>query len=85
MFRGRSLRGAALLYAGQAIFDQGRKRWDRLTAEEQSELKRLLKLSRGRPSSLSAAERDDLRRLIRRANDRGEDAGGGSPGWRDAR
>jgi hypothetical protein len=79
VFRGRSLRGAALLYAGRAILDQGQKRWERLTAEERSQLTRLLKLSRGRPSNLNAAERDDLSRLIRKANGGGEHGGGGPP------
>jgi hypothetical protein len=67
LFGRRSLRGAALLWAGRQVIEHGRKRWNRLTPEEQSELQRLIKLSRGRPSNLSAAERDEVNRIVRKA------------------
>jgi hypothetical protein len=68
----RSLRGAALLWAGRQILDHGRKRWDRLTPQEQSELQRLIKASRGRPSNLTAAERDEVNRIVRKAMSGGD-------------
>jgi len=60
------LRASLLLWAGRAAFDQGRKRWARLSPDEQRELRRLLTDSRGRPSNLSQTDQQELKRMLRK-------------------
>lgn len=60
------LRASLLLWAGRAAFEHGRKRWARLSPDEQRELRRLLTASRGRPSNLSLADQQELQRILRK-------------------
>jgi hypothetical protein len=60
------LRASLLLWAGRAAFEHGRKRWARLSPEEQRELRRLLTASRGRPRNLSQTDQQELKRILRK-------------------
>lgn len=60
------LRASLLLWAGRAAFEHGRKRWARLSPEEQRELRRLLTASRGRPRNLSQTHQQELKRILRK-------------------
>ena len=49
------------------LLSEGRKRWGRLEADEQRELRRLVTASKGRHSRLSPPEQAQLWRLVKKA------------------
>ncbi len=76
----RPLRASLLLWAGRSAFEHGRQRWDRLSPDEQRELRRLLVASRGRRRNLSEPDQQELRRLLRKTGGRSsEPVPGGQP------
>ena len=77
--RRRPLKATAALWAARSLFEHGRERWDRLTPDEQGELRRLLTTSRGRRRNLSEAEQLELRRLFRKAGGKDGDPRRGYP------
>lgn len=64
------LRASLLLWAGRSVFEHGRKRWARLSPEEQRELRRLLTTSRGRPRNLSQSDQQELKRILHKSGGR---------------
>ncbi len=69
----RPLRASALLWAARSLFEHGRKRWGRLSPDEQRERRRLLMTSRGRRRNLPEAEQQELRRILRKTGGRSSD------------
>ena len=65
------LRATVLMWGLRSAFEHGRERWNRLSTDEQRELRRLLKASRGRPRNLSEADQQELRRILRKSGGRG--------------
>lgn len=64
-------RGPVLLVAGRWLLDQTRAGYSRLTERERSDLRRLLRKSRGRPRrNLTRRERTRLKKMVKK-------------GWRD--
>lgn len=49
------------------VADRARGGWSALTPRERSDLARILKESRGRPTAVSAVDRDRIRRIVVKA------------------
>jgi hypothetical protein len=58
---------SAVLAVALQVAQEGRKRWDRLSAREQRQITDTLRRSKGRIDRISARDRDELRRIVWRA------------------
>jgi hypothetical protein len=65
--RVRRIPWQAVLALAFQIAQEGRKRWNRLSAREQRTLRDALTRSRGRIDRLSEREREELRRIVWKA------------------
>jgi hypothetical protein len=65
--RSRDIPWAAVLTLAMKVAQEGRKRWDRLSAREQRQVTDALRRSKGRIDHLSQRERTQLRELVWKA------------------
>ena len=65
--RARQVSWRAVLALALQIAQEGRKRWNRLTAREQRTVRDAITRSRGRIDRLNQRERDELRRIVWKA------------------
>lgn len=65
--RARQVSWRAVLALALQIAQEGRKRWNRLSAREQRTVRDAITRSRGRIDRLNQRERDELRRIVWKA------------------
>jgi len=63
----RNVQWAVVMRVAMRIAQEGRRRWDRLSAREQREVTRLVRKSKGRPANLTPSERTELRGIVWKA------------------
>lgn len=64
--RGRGAPWLLVLQGASWLAGRGRTGWQALTPDEQRQLQRLLRSSRGRPARLDPSERDEVTRIVRK-------------------